>query len=109
MQILGLIFLLIGSSASQSIFWSTHASTPVVYYQSTITVPPVPPKNWQTLFLWPGLSPWNFLGEIGRNYYPIDNGVLQPVLTIGGSCAPVSGPYSNFNRNSGWWISGIFS
>jgi hypothetical protein len=50
--------------------------------------------NW-TLFLWPGLQPR--LG--GANYWPIGNGVLQPVLTWGPSCAPEEQPKRR------WWIS----
>jgi hypothetical protein len=60
-------------------------------------VPPTPPASG-TLFLWPGLQP------DGVNFDPIDNGVLQPVLTWGSSCAPGKQP-----RNySTWWISGQY-
>ncbi len=50
--------------------------------------------NW-TLFLWPGLQPR--LDD--ANYWPIGNGVLQPVLTWGPSCAPGEQPKRS------WWIS----
>ena len=48
-------------------------------------------------FLWPGLQPL----PGGANYQPIDNGVLQPVLTWGPTCAPNSPaqPYAS------WWVS----
>jgi hypothetical protein len=106
-SILGLILLLLGYTSAQSIFWSTRKSTPVVTFQSTMIVPPLPAENWKTLFLWPGISPWNMLGEQGKNYLPIDNGVLQPVLTFGDSCAPKTGPLKNIDRyHAGWWISG---
>ena len=62
-----------------------------------MTIPPLPSLEWQTLFLWPGLQP----RPGARNYLPIDNGVLQPVLTWGPSCAPNP---TGLNEN-GWWIS----
>jgi hypothetical protein len=60
-------------------------------------VPPEPPASG-TLFLWPGLQPG------GKNFDPIDNGVLQPVLTWGPSCAPGNPP----RAYSTWWISGQY-
>ncbi len=58
---------------------------------------PSKPKAQGTLFLWPGLQP----KADQAHYLPIDNGVLQPVLTWGPSCAPghQPAPYSS------WWIS----
>jgi hypothetical protein len=53
------------------------------------------PRNVGTLFVWPGLQPG------GHNFMPIDNGVLQSVLTWGPSCAPKRQP----NLYSTWWIS----
>jgi hypothetical protein len=102
------MILLFGSATAQSVFWSTHSATQIVTFQSTIIVPPLPADEWKTLFLWPGLSPFNKLGETADHYLPIDNGVLQPVLTFGDSCAPLSGPLGNIDRSaSGWWISGF--
>ncbi|MCH8620444.1 hypothetical protein [Undibacterium sp. TS12] len=66
----------------------------VVYLYTSMVVPPHPPATG-TLFLWPGLQPG------GANYLPIDNGVLQPVLTWGNSCAPGNQPAAY----STWWIS----
>lgn len=65
---------------------------------TTLAVPVKPTANTGTLFLWPGLQPG------GANYDPIDNGVLQPVLTWGPTCAP------NAPRNgyASWWISGQY-
>jgi len=65
---------------------------------TTLTVPDKPKANTGTLFLWPGLQPG------GANYEPIDNGVLQPVLTWGPTCAPgaPNKPYAS------WWISGQY-
>ena len=65
--------------------------------RTTLTVPAPPPATG-TLFLWPGLDP----APGGRNFLPIDNGVLQPVLTWGASCAPGQQPI----QYSTWWISG---
>jgi Putative Ig domain len=59
--------------------------------QTKITVPPLPPipsDPRATLFLWPGLQP----DPNSVNFLPIDNGVLQPVLTFGHSCAQTSQP-----------------
>jgi hypothetical protein len=70
----------------------------VVALRTTLTVPPKPPASG-TLFLWPGLQPL----PGGQNYDPIGNGVLQPVLTWGGTCAP--GAPNNYDS---WWISGQY-
>jgi hypothetical protein len=51
-----------------------------------------------TVFIWPGLQP------DGLSYFPIGNGVLQPVLTYGSSCAP--NPTKLVTH--GWWISGQY-
>jgi hypothetical protein len=76
---------------------STKSSVPIVRLQTTLLVPPEPPASG-TLFLWPGLQP------NGANFEPIDNGVLQPVLTWGPSCAPGKQP----RAYSTWWISGQY-
>lgn len=69
----------------------------IVRLQTKLVVPPTPPASG-TLFLWPGLQP------DGVNFDPINNGVLQPVLTWGPSCAPGKPPRSY----STWWISGQY-
>jgi hypothetical protein len=69
----------------------------IVRLQTTLFVPLEPPHSG-TLFLWPGLQPG------GANFEPIDNGVLQPVLTWGSSCAPGKQP----RTYSTWWISGQY-
>lgn len=69
----------------------------IVALTTTLTVPDPPPPSG-TLFLWPGLQPVRG----GAKYQPIDNGVLQPVLTWGPSCANPDdrpAPYST------WWVS----
>lgn len=69
----------------------------IVRLQTTMVVPPKPPASG-TLFLWPGIDP------DGANFDPINNGVLQPVLTWGPSCAPGTQPLDY----STWWISGQY-
>ncbi len=63
---------------------------------TVLAVPAAPPPSG-TLFLWPGLQPL----PKSTNFSPIGNGVLQPVLTWGGTCAPTapSNPFAS------WWIS----
>jgi hypothetical protein len=68
----------------------------ILGFETTLVVPPEPPKSG-TLFLWPGLQPL----PGGTNFEPIDNGVLQSVLTWGRSCAP-SAPRDPYGS---WWIS----
>lgn len=71
----------------------------IVGLETALTVPAEPPLHG-TLFLWPGLQPalW------GEGYEPIGNGVLQPVLAWGTSCAPGQQPATY----STWWISGQY-
>ena len=76
---------------------STGSKNQIVRLQTSIGVPAEPPPSG-TLFLWPGLQP------DGANFDPIDNGVLQPVLTWGPSCAPGKQP----RAYSTWWISGQY-
>ena len=72
------------------------AGNQILNMRTTLEVPVKPTGN-TTLFLWPGLEPLQ-----GTNYSPIGTGVLQPVLTWGGSCAPGS-PQTRSGTN--WWIS----
>ena len=68
--------------------------------QTSLTVPPFPPvptAAGAALFLWPGLGP----ATNSANFMPINDGVLQPVLSWGPSCAPTSQP----TPFSSWWIS----
>jgi hypothetical protein len=71
----------------------------VLSFKTTLQVPK-PPMQRQTLFIWPGLQARDGAADPGR----IGNGVLQPVLTWGPSCAPKipSDPYA------GWWIAGMY-
>ena len=90
---------------SRSIFsitgnWYTDPDeAPFTYFKSSMQVPAVPSLEWQTLFIWPGIQPRG-----GENFLPIDNGVLQPVLTWGDSCAPNPNKASMDLRKT-WWIS----
>jgi hypothetical protein len=70
------------------------AQNEVVHFRTRLRVPSKLPA-YGTLFIWPGLQPY------GRNFLPLDNGVLQPVLTWGKSCAPGKQP----TPYSTWWIS----
>jgi hypothetical protein len=79
-------------------FWTTSGNE-IVGLRTTLRVP-AKPEPAGTIFLWPGLQP----DRDGRNYFPIGNGVLQPVLTWGPSCAPGEKP----RTYSTWWISGQY-
>jgi hypothetical protein len=78
--------------------FQTSTSTAIIGLQTTLTVPSTPSSS-STLFIWPGLEPL----PGGANFDPVGQGVLQPVLTWGTSCAP--GSPSN---PTGWWISGQY-
>jgi len=80
-----------------TVLFQTNSRNEMVRLQTTMIVPAKPPPSG-TLFLWPGLQP------NGKNFEPIDNGVLQPVLTWGPSCAPGDQP----RAYSTWWISGQY-
>ena len=62
-------------------FW-LPPSNAITRFQSTMFVPEEPTARG-TLFLWPGLQPLR-----GPDPGRVGNGVLQPVLTWGTSCAP---------------------
>ncbi len=85
------------ASGYGNVRFSFAASNHIVRLRTTLEVPVEPDGN-TTLFIWPGLEPL----QGGENYSPIGTGVLQPVLTWGGSCAPGS-PQSLSGDH--WWIS----
>lgn len=66
--------------------------------RTVMRVPEEPPPSG-TVFLWPGIQPLS----AGKNFQPIGNGVLQPVLTWGPSCAP-----GNPGGHETWWISPVY-
>jgi hypothetical protein len=74
---------------------TASTKTQITSLETTLTVP-AKPSAGGTLFLWPGLEPL----QGSANYSPIGTGVLQPVLTWGGTCAP-NAP----NNYADWWIS----
>ena len=71
----------------------------IVELTTTMVVPDKPPASG-TLFLWPGLQPLRG----AANFSALDNGVLQPVLTWGPTCAP----YAPAQSYASWWISGEY-
>jgi hypothetical protein len=75
------------------------AQNQVVALDTTLTVPAEPPATG-TLFLLPGVQPATY----SQNFDTLNNGILQPVLTWGPTCAPGSPatPYLS------WWISGQY-
>ncbi|HXX67816.1 MAG TPA: hypothetical protein VEK07_11570 [Polyangiaceae bacterium] len=75
----------------------TSNDNQIVGFDTTLTVPTEPPPMG-TLFLWPGLQP----NPGGANFATLNNGVLQPVLTWGPTCAPNSPGTDPF---ASWWIS----
>ena len=79
-----------------SVELDTANTNAIAELKTTLVVPAIP-HSTGTIFLWPGLQPL----PGGHNYDPINNGVLQPVLTWGPTCAPhaPAAPYAS------WWIS----
>jgi hypothetical protein len=85
-------------SGTGNVEFNISTKTQIVGLHTTLTVPAKPAPSG-TLFLWPGLQPL----PGGKNYNPVGNGVLQPVLTWGGTCAPTAP-----NTYDSWWISGQY-
>ena len=87
------------------IFFNTDASNHDIYFvgfsvdfAAPQSLPPNISPGEFSVFLWPGLQPG------GSNcFYPINNGVLQPVLSYGTSCAP-----DRPQNTEQWWISGQY-
>ena len=93
------LFLISNSYAGPVVSMSVPIGNSILMLQSSFLVPSglnIP--KLQTVFIWPGLSP-----NSGKNFLPLGQGVLQPVLTRGPSCAPHS-----VSVNNGWWISGQY-
>jgi hypothetical protein len=76
-----------------------HSPNQILDFKTTLQVPKQP-TSMQTLFIWPGLQSRDGAADPAG----IGNGVLQPVLTWGGSCAPKS-PQNIYDE---WWISGMY-
>ncbi len=79
-----------------SVQFTLSAGNQISSLRTTLETP-VKANGNSTLFVWPGLEPLQ-----GQNYAPIGTGVLQPVLTWGGSCAPGSPQVGSVTN---WWIS----
>jgi hypothetical protein len=77
----------------------TSNNNQVVEFRTVLSVPATPPASG-TLFLWPGLQPL----RASTNFDALNNGVLQPVLTWGPTCAP-GAPSQSYKS---WWISGQY-
>jgi hypothetical protein len=74
-------------------------SIPILSLKTKMIVPATPSQR-QTLFVWPGLQSKAGAADPAG----IGNGVLQPVLTWGPSCAPraPAQPYA------AWWMAGMY-
>lgn len=83
------------SRSDGNVEFTGSTKTHITSLTTTLTVPAKPTSQNGTLFLWPGLEP---LTQSINNL-----GVLQPVLTWGGTCAP--GAPNNYDS---WWISGQY-
>ncbi len=84
-----------GSRSDGNVEFTASTQTHVTSLTTTMTVPAKPTSENGTLFLWPGLEP------LTQSISTL--GVLQPVLTWGGTCAP--GAPNNYDS---WWISGQY-
>jgi hypothetical protein len=84
-----------GVSGWGDVSLNVSSSNQIVSFDTTLAVPTEPPPTG-TLFLWPGLQPGD-----GADFAVLNNGVLQPVLTWGPTCAPTAPakPYES------WWVS----
>lgn len=67
----------------------------------TTMVVPIVPTQKQTLFIWPALQ-----SRGAADPARVGNGILQPVLTWGGSCNPKLPSASEYY--SKWWIAGMY-
>lgn len=87
-----------------NVIFNTDAGNPDIYFvdfSADFTAPESLPENTNpgpfSVFIWPGLQPKGYC------FYPINNGVLQPVLSYGNSCAP-----DKPQNVEQWWISGQY-
>jgi hypothetical protein len=69
-------------------------------FVTTLLVPKTPSSR-STLFIWPGLQ-----HRGGEDPGRVGNGVLQPVLTWGPSCARSAPPSAS--SYSSWWVSAMY-
>jgi hypothetical protein len=89
----------VASTSYAAVKWIVASSTQLVGLWTTMIVPAKPAATAGTLYVWPGVQPYSN----SQNFYPIGDGILQPVLSIGPTCAP-GAP----NDYTSWWISGQY-
>lgn len=87
------------STEYAAVKWVVASTTQLVGLWTTMIVPAKPAATSGTLYVWPGIQPYSY----SQNFNPIGDGILQPVLSIGGTCAP-GAP----NDYASWWISGQY-
>lgn len=72
----------------------------ILSLKTTMVVPTVPTQK-QTLFIWPALQ-----NRAAPDPARVGNGILQPVLTWGGSCNTKVPSAKEYYSN--WWIAGMY-
>jgi hypothetical protein len=87
------------STEYAAVKWIVAGTTQLVGLWTTLIVPAKPTATSGTLYVWPGVQPYSN----SQNFNPIGDGILQPVLSIGPTCAP--GAPTGY---SSWWISGQY-
>jgi hypothetical protein len=85
------------SNEYAAVKYTAPSGNEIVDFKMVLAVPKKPAMQG-VLFVWPGLQS---LGR--RDPARLGNGILQPVLTWGSSCAP-----SLPSDLSDWWISGMY-
>ncbi|KAJ3250386.1 hypothetical protein HDU77_006720 [Chytriomyces hyalinus] len=96
------LLLLLTQGRALALFWVLEdAGNSFSAFKATMVVPqqPVKPGSY---FIWLGLESTSS----SANYKPVGNGVLQPVLTFGHSCAPNTDQIAN--PNGTWYVSGLY-
>jgi hypothetical protein len=87
------------STEYAAVKWVVAGTTQLVGLWTTMIVPAKPAAMSGTLYVWPGVQPYSN----SQNLNPIGDGILQPVLSVGPTCAP-GAP----NDYASWWISGQY-
>ena len=87
------------STEYAAVKWVVAGTTQLVGLWTTLIVPAKPAAMSGTLYVWPGVQPYSN----SQNLEPIGDGILQPVLSVGPTCAP--GAPSDY---ASWWISGQY-
>jgi hypothetical protein len=87
------------STEYAAVKWIVSSKTDLVGLWTTMVVPAKPSATSGTLYVWPGVQPYSN----SASFYPIGDGILQPVLSVGPTCGP--GAPSDY---ASWWISGQY-